>query len=666
MICYTKKKLHFEFSGYTTSWIYIAKLSMDKSAILTQIQREYALGLNYVRPVRIRYRDRIMKWNPQATKSAKIININMIGNYIDTLIASFFTNGVKCKFVSRTGWIWEEEAQNLNAVAEFDEREWATQQLKYQVEQDSLFFGVGILNKTGFDHTTKTNTWRAINPLSWIPDPLPTQTGQFDWKNYRFHGFCMLTNIHDIKGLYDKDAIDRWFAKQYNTEDELTREAYSNKAGTWPIIVDEIEDNFALDIYTHYTIIDWKKWKFVTSPDMSEIFYSEKLQPVTKEEKLDETLIPRPVLLNYYDPVRWNPFGTSICDKVEDKQNAKSILANLSLMKAKREALGWDFLVNSRLIKNKEELQKKTFDQRYLFIDENEIGTQPIQNAMYELPQSQIKTDVWNMMSRLENEAKYDSKIDSLQQWIMPDKSMTKAEAQQLQANANMQLSIKNTIKQRFYREYYFQRWRWYLENFKDGEEKRVLLNTDFEWTGTSLSKDEFVTKQMPYILVGATEDINAINEKDKNTLMVLYPIITNDPEVKPVNKAIFKRLYLRSTGLKPNTVNSIFSYTAQERIAKSYVDMVNLGVEPKSLFKRTDLDYYTMWLYMQKAENWELKDKILDKLNNLLLEMWEAQPIAMNNEMANSAANIMMSQWQPSKEELITRDKVNLDPNMM
>jgi acyl CoA:acetate/3-ketoacid CoA transferase beta subunit len=72
----------------------------------------------------------------------------MVGNYIDTLIASFFTNGVKCKFISRNGWIGEEEAQNLNAVAEFDEREGAMQQLKYQVEQDSLFFGVGILNKT--------------------------------------------------------------------------------------------------------------------------------------------------------------------------------------------------------------------------------------------------------------------------------------------------------------------------------------------------------------------------------------------------------------------------------------------------------------------------------------------------------------------------------------
>lgn len=638
---------------------------MDKSAILTQIQREYALGLNYVRPVRIRYRDRIMKRNPQAKNGGKIININMVANYIDTLIASFFTNGVKCKFISRNGWIGEEEAANLNSVAEFDEREWSTQQLKYQVEQDSLFFGVGILNKTWFDKDQLVNTWRAINPLSWIPDPLPTQTWQFDGKNYRFHGFCMLTNIHDIKNLYDKKAIDRWFAKQYNMESELTREAYSNKAWTWPIIVDEIEDNYALDIYTHYTIVDGKKWKFVCSPDITEIFYQEELKPVTKEEKLNPLLVPRPIMLNYYDPVRWNPFGTSICDKVEDKQNAKSILANLSLMKAKREATGWDFLVNSRLIKNKEELQKKSFDVRYLFIDENEIGTQPIQNAMYELPQSQIKTDVWNMMSWLDNESKYDSKVDSLQQWIMPDKSMTKAEAQQIQANANMQLSVKNTIKQWFYRDYYFQRWRWYLENFPEWKEKRVLLNPDFEWTWKSLEKDQFITKQMPYIMVWATEDINAINEKDKNTLTMLYPLIVNDPDIKPVNKAIFKRLYLRSTWLKPNTINSIFDYTAQERIAMWYLAMVNLGEEPKSLFKRTDLDYYTVRLYMQKAEESDLKQKILQKLQGLLLELWESPTMPMNNEMANSAANMMMAQWVPQKDELITRDTVNLNSNI-
>jgi hypothetical protein len=242
-----------------------------------------------------------------------------------------------------------------------------------------------------------------------------------------------------------------------------------------------------------------------------------------------------------------------------------------------------------------------------------------------------------------------------------------------------MQLSLKNTIKQWFYKDYYFQWWRWYLENFKDWEKKWVLLNADFEWTGQSLEKDQFITKQMPYIMVWATEDINAINEQQKSTLMALYPIITNDPDIKPVNKAIFKRLYLRAVWLKPNTINSIFSYTADERIAKSYVDMVNMWEMPKSLFKRADIDFYTVRLYMQKAEDWDIKDKLLAKLEWLLLELWEwtqqmpdmwAMSMWMpqwqwQNQVANSAANIMMSQAQPSGEQLITRNTPNLDSNM-
>jgi hypothetical protein len=69
----------------------------------------------------------------------------------------------------------------------------------------------------------------------------------------------------------------------------------------------------------------------------------------------------------------------------------------------------------------------------------------------------------------------------------------------------------------------------------------------------------------------------------------------------------------------------------------------------------------------MQKAEDGDLKDEILEKLNWLLLELWEWQPqMPMQNEMANSAANIMMAQWQPTRDELITRDTVNLDSNVM
>jgi hypothetical protein len=98
------------------------------------------------------------------------------------------------------------------------------------------------------------------------------------------------------------------------------------------------------------------------------------------------------------------------------------------------------------------------------------------------------------------------------------------------------------------------------------------------------------------------------------------------------------------------------------------YMNDVNLWYEPKSLFKRPDLDYYTMWLYMQKADDSDLKDKILQKLQWLLVELWEWEPQLpwMENPVANSAANIMMAQWMPTdKNELITRDTVNLNSNI-
>ena len=68
----------------------------------------------------------------------------------------------------------------------------------------------------------------------------------------------------------------------------------------------------------------------------------------------------------------------------------------------------------------------------------------------------------------------------------------------------------------------------------------------------------------------------------------------------------------------------------------------------------------------MQKAEDGDLKSEILEKLSGLLLELGEGQPtMPGQNEMANSAANIMMAQAQPSKDELITRDTVNLNSNI-
>lgn len=69
----------------------------------------------------------------------------MIANYIDTMIASSWSDGIKTKFVSKDGWIGSEEAENMTNVFNFDMSEQDYQQLMYQIEQDKYFFGVGVL-----------------------------------------------------------------------------------------------------------------------------------------------------------------------------------------------------------------------------------------------------------------------------------------------------------------------------------------------------------------------------------------------------------------------------------------------------------------------------------------------------------------------------------------
>jgi hypothetical protein len=63
----------------------------DKDKLLAQIDREYQEGFDYVVNKRNQYRDRVIRWNKQA-KDPNKININMIANAIDTLIASSYTD----------------------------------------------------------------------------------------------------------------------------------------------------------------------------------------------------------------------------------------------------------------------------------------------------------------------------------------------------------------------------------------------------------------------------------------------------------------------------------------------------------------------------------------------------------------------------------------------
>lgn len=156
----------------------------------------------------------------------------------------------------------------------------------------------------------------------------------------------------------------------FSPEQALNRQTYATAYNyNYPTTTDALKNNFSLDVYHHLTWFNGKKWRTTWTADRSQCLRIKEIKAVTKEEKKNPNLIDYGIIINYWKPRRNDPFGESVCDKLDDLQTAKTILFNLNIIKAKKEALGGDMIWNSRLIKNKNDVLKPTTSGRQIFVD---------------------------------------------------------------------------------------------------------------------------------------------------------------------------------------------------------------------------------------------------------------------------------------------------------
>jgi len=626
----------------------------DRDKLLAQIDREYQAWFDYVVNKRNQYRDRVIRWDKQA-KDPNKININMVANAIDTLIASSYTDWLTVNFASADGWMSADKADNLNYMAEFDNNDQDYQQLYYQKEQDRYFFWVGIRYRYGWDDVKKMPKFMVINPLSWIPDPIPSQTWAFDGSGYRFHWFEFTTTIMDLiaDGSYDKEALDTLVWGYFSPETQQNWVAYASAYNyVMPTTCDELKTNFSLDVYHHFTNFNDKKYIVTLANWRKTPIRIKELEPVLKEEKKNPTMIQFPIILNYWKPRRNDPFGESVCDKLDDKQIAKTILFNLNIIKAKKEALGGDFIWNSRLIKNREDILKPTTNGRNIFVD----TVEPLGNVGMELPRSQIKADSINMITALENEAMHDTNIDSLQQGIVSGGRTTATESQIAQANSNIIWLLNNKVNAWGDKRFWFERWKGYQENFSEVDEKKAVIVSNFEVKSLTLLKDDFFTRNIPHIILATKADLQSKNEKEQIFWDKYLWMMLNNPSTPEVSKRIAQRMCYRCNGKTPNEINVLVPLENDETVAMQFVDMLNLDVVPQSLFKYPREYLRTFWVYFQKAENTKAKEVVLQALRNAMVNMPLQQ--AQNPqfaEMANSSSNIAMSQAMQNADKTIT-----------
>ena len=625
----------------------------DRDKLLAQIDREYQSWFDYVVNKRNQYRDRVIRWDKQA-KDPNKININMVANAIDTLIASSYTDWLTVNFASADGWMSADKADNLNYMAEFDNNEQDYQQLYYQKEQDRYFFWVWIRYRYGWDDVRKMPKFMVINPLSWIPDPIPSQTWAFDGTWYRFHGFEFTTTMMDLiaDGSYDKEQLDTVVWQYFSPETQQNWVAYASAYNyVMPTCCDELKTNFSLDVYHHFTNFDGKKYVVTLTNARKTVLRIKELEPILDEEQKNPNMIEFPIILNYWKPRRNDPFGESVCDKLDDKQIAKTILFNLNIIKAKKEALGGDFIWNSRLIKNRDDILKPTTNGRNIFVDTMEN----LQNVGMELPRSQIKADSINMISALENEAMHDTNIDSLQQGIVSGGRTTATESQIAQANSNIIWLLNNKVNAWGDKRFWFEWWKWYQENFSEVDEKKAVIVSNFEIKSLTLKKDDFFTKQIPHIILWTKADLQSKNEKEQIFRDKYLWMMLNNPSTPDVSKRIAQRMCYRCNGKTPNEINVLVPLENDETVAMEFVNMLNLNHVPHSIFQYPKEYLRTFWVYFQKAENTKAKEVVLQAIRNAMVNMPLAQtPNPQFTEMANSSSNIAMSQAMQSADKNI------------
>lgn len=621
---------------------------IKRDELLKQIRDEYAVWLDYITPKRNQIIKRLEKHLKQ-NKQPWLMNINLIDNTITTLIAGSYLDAPQTKFISRDMFLENEQADTLNNMYEFDWEEMDYQQIDYQVKWDRYFFGMGIAYRHWFDNAKKAPIFYSINPMTAIFDPTPTLLWKYNASNYKYFGFLMTASMYDMKNdpQYDKEALKQLTKDSIDSDKQILKQAQAISDNTnW--VADNLMVNFSVDIYHHFTIYNWKKYLITTDVKKQLILRLIELKPVLVEEKADPTLVPRPVAFYFYKPERWKVLWVSIPDLLEDKEEAKTVLINASLIKARLESFGGRFLVNTRLIKNKQDILKPTAWPKYIFTNDRLQPGESLANVMQELPVSTVKQDVWNMTSLIDSEASKDTKLDQMQMWLVPDKTMTKAEQQSIQSNANLFISLDlKTFLWGAY-DFAFLWWRTYQEYFSKSDEKFILMEQDFENLSRSITKDKFMTRQNPFIRVWARSDIDALTEKQKQFWQMMLPMIINDPEVSSYSKLLAKRFSAKVNGMPQNIINQIYGLLPSERKAKQIVDFyLNDNEVPKNLFKDPNLDYNVLWVYCQKAERTEATEKVLNVLQQYLIDTWaQAQQTPLqSNEQAATASNIMM--WQ-------------------
>ena len=498
----------------------------EENRLRGQVKKEYLLCDEHTQGWRTTQLKRLKLYNNQKRDQSKVGD-PLLFSVFNTVLAALYDDRLGVKYGAKEEGD-HETAENLDALARHDHIIMEKDELDYEWDWDSAFFGEGFMLLYGFDRRPEAMcpVAEVLDPMTLLKDPRATSmngnqkgTGRARFWGREFglsksemeaHGSYFnvkfVKKAKDIKSLMDKAAEERRTARGYQS----TR--YKEES---------LDENYEYQLLEWWTYVKGKKYITTWANNRNLLIRYQEVKgdfwPV-----IDRVLFP----MSHGDKV-------SIPDLIEDKQRARSVMINLGMESAIAD-LYPSYLFNKRKIPNPRDLSFAF--NKFIPVQGDVAGViAPIQKSVFHQQVNLI-------LNILDVAAQKAVAAPEVAQGIQPSKARTLGETQMIAAGKDVRHSLGARIwgwsERRFWRQHYFL----YKTHFKEEIDKKVIrIQGPLAPAWRPLLRENIVAQIDPDIVIESSYVAGAQRKAEFQEFYAFSQVAIQDPTTN--RRYIFRKL---------------------------------------------------------------------------------------------------------------------------
>ena len=354
-----------------------------------------------------------------------------------------------------------------------------------------------------------------------------------------------------------------------------------------------------------------------------------------------DNIIPVAVYGFAYDAQDW--WGTSLVNIIEDWHRTEQLLLNLYKIKVTREAMGWNIFIDEQVFMNNiNTLKNQSIKNRWFPVKMRDL-TKPISSMVYELPQTQISSDLYNSLGMIKNKALAESFTNATAQWLWlsSNSDPNTATASKIQKiNANMITSLQNQILS-YWTKDFAELYRAFMLYYWRNSSKKVVrrVNNGLSWTYKKVSKKDI---KWDFSIMVVDPILKSIMYDEKKAAYTeQYNMLVNDPRTQPFLLNNIRRAIAYYNWLDESEIDSITEMSMEDYQCKQDVLLLNQNI---SIYIPVDCNIQMRLWYYNRAEDTDAKFRAIQALQYMVSQWLGTEDI---NTASQSKVTDFKAAWE-------------------